>query len=210
VRRLATLGIAVFVGVLVTVPALAMMIAPAFLDQGVNAHDLGPLSEFPQGEFVWTTFTSDPAQGAVSRRTAFVRDNGLVAGQLSFTILSGRSSYLGCPVQPNGTAFLAQEIRFRDVTLRPVDAKGFGSACHPLPGTQYDTEGSPTGGPTTRPLDRYTYSIRDGHLFVGAPYSVSRVEGSGAAAKIDAVPFAFPGEPVSGVESWLYPLRPSM
>jgi len=137
-----------------------------------------------------------------------VRANGLVAGQPSFTILSGRSSFFGCSVQPNGVLFPTQEVRFRDVTLIPVEAKGFGSACHPLPGTNYDTEGNPTAGPTARALDRYTYSIRNGRLFLGTPYSVSHVDGAGATAKIHAVPFAFPGEPVSGVESWLYPLRP--
>jgi Rieske Fe-S protein len=208
VRKLATLGIAIFVGALVTGPALAMMIAPAFLDQGVKAHDLGPLAEFPQGEFVRATFTADPSQGTVSRTVAYVRNNGVVSGETSFTLLSGRSSFLGCPVQPNGPTFPEQATRYKDVTLLPLAPKGFGSSCHP--GVQYDNEGNPTGGPTDRALDRYTYSIRGGHVFMGRPYSVSRVDGTGAAAKIHAVPFAFPGEPVSGVESWLYPLRPGI
>jgi Rieske Fe-S protein len=205
VLKLATLGIALFVGALIAVPALGFMIAPAFLDQGAKAHDLGPLADFPQGEFVWTTFTADPAQGAVSRRSVFVRSNGLIAGQPSFTILSGRSSYLGCPVQPNGV--VSGSLRHGDVTMLQIYPKGFGSACHP--GTQYDTEGRPVGGPTTRPLDRYSYSIRNGQLFIGSPYSVSQVDGTGATAKIHAVPFALPGEPVSGLESWLYPIHPA-
>ena len=207
-HKLATLGIAVFVGALVTGPAIAMMIAPAFLNQRMKAHDLGRLASFPPGEFVRATFTADPSVGAVSRAVAYVRDNGIVSGETSFTLLSGRSSFLGCPVEPNGPTFARQEEQYKDVTLLPMAPKGFGSSCRP--GVQYDTEGNPTSGPTNRPLDRFTYSIRDGHLFIGEPYSVSRVDGTGAAAKIHAVPFTFPGEPVDGDESWLYPLRPGM
>lgn len=199
--KLATVGIALLVGALIAVPALGFMIAPAFVGQSVKAHDLGPLREFPQGEFVWTTFTSDPAAGTVSRRSVFIRDNGLVAGQPSFTILSGRSTPLGCLVQPNGSP--GAQLRYRDVTMHQVYAQGFGSDCHP--GTRYDTEGNPTAGLTSRPLDRYAYSIRNGHLFIGSPYSVTQVDGTGATAKIHAVPFALPGQPVSGLASWLYP-----
>ncbi len=207
--RLATLGISIFVGALMTVPALAFMIAPAFIGQATSPQDLGPLTDYPQGEFVRASFMSDPAEGAVTREVAFVRENGLVAGQPSFTILSSRSSYLGCPVEPNGPEFPGQEMRYKGVSLLPIDPKGFGSACRPLPGVQYDTEGNPTAGPTSRALDRYAFSIRAGHLFIGKPYSVSHVDGTGAMAKIHSAPFALPGEPVSGFESWLYPLRPS-
>jgi hypothetical protein len=59
-----------------------------------------------------------------------------------------------------------------------------------------------------RALDRYLFSIRDGHLFVGDPYSVSHVEGEGATAKIHKYPWAFPGVHVDGIESWLYPIQP--
>jgi hypothetical protein len=37
---------------------------------------------------------------------------------------------------------------------------------------------------------------------------VSHVEGSGASAKIHKWAFAFPGEHVDGLESWLYPIQP--
>ena len=187
------------------------MIAPAFLSQGAKVHDLGPISDFPQGEFVLATFTSDPAQGAVSRRAVYVRNNGVIAGQSSFTILSGRSSYLGCPIAPNGVVFSQRAKRYLDVTLLPTVPDGFGSSCHPplFPGVQYDREGNPTIGPSTRALDRYAFSIRKAHLFIAEPYSVSHVDGSGATAKIHRWPLAFPGEPVSGIESWLYPIQPA-
>ena len=184
------------------------MIAPALLAQGAKAHDLGSIAEFPQGEFVLATFISDPAQGAVSRRVVYIRGNGLVAGEPSFTILYGRSSYLGCPVAPNGLVLSQDEKRYKDVTLLPTVPTGFGSSCHPLPGIQYDREGNQTAGLSARALDRYAFSIRNGHLFIGEPYSVSHVTGTGARAKIYESPLALPGEPVSGIESWLYLIRP--
>ena len=50
-----------------------------------------------------TQFTSDPEQGQVSNRTAFVRNNGLADGRPpSFTIVSNRCVHLGCPTQPGG------------------------------------------------------------------------------------------------------------
>ena len=48
------------------------------------------------------TFLRDPTIGEVSRRTAYVRNNGLLDGEPSFTIISNRCAHLGCPVQPNG------------------------------------------------------------------------------------------------------------
>ena len=48
----------------------------------------------------------DPSEGEMSRRTAFVRNNGslTVKGKQvpSFTIISNRCAHLGCPVQANG------------------------------------------------------------------------------------------------------------
>jgi Rieske Fe-S protein len=82
---------------------------------------------------------------------------------------------------------------------------GFGCPCH---GGQYDKEGNRTAGPPVRALDRYSFSIRNGHLFVGKPFSVSHVEGEGSTAKIHKWTLAFPGEHVNGLESWLYPIQP--
>ncbi|HEX3807299.1 MAG TPA: hypothetical protein VHV52_11020, partial [Gaiellaceae bacterium] len=84
--EISTLGLGGVIGGLVTAPALGFMIAPAFLKQGTKDHDVGPITDFPEGKYVVTTFTSDPAQGTVSRRTAFIRYNGQLNGQPSFTI----------------------------------------------------------------------------------------------------------------------------
>ena len=201
-----TLGLGAVIGGLVTAPALGFAVMPPFLKQGTKDHDLGPLEDYPQDKYVVVTWTSDPAQGDVSRRTAFVRANGQVSGKPSFTIISNHCAHLGCPVQPNGLLDEAATKHFGDVTLIPTVAiAGFGCPCH---GGQYSTEGNRTAGPPVRALDRYAFSIRNGHLFVGKPFSVSYVDGTGASAQIHKWPYSFPGEHVNGIESWLYPVQP--
>ncbi len=204
--EISTLGLGGVIGGLVTAPALGFMVAPAFLKQGEKDIDVGPLAEFPEGKYVVTTFVSDPAQGVVSRRTAYVRYNGDVKDQPSFTIISNHCAHLGCPVQPNGPLDQKGASEYHDVALVPtVSIAGFGCPCH---GGQYDTEGNRVAGPPVRALDRYAYSIRNGHLFIGHPFSVSHVDGAGATAVIHKWTLSFPGEHVNGIESWLYPVQP--
>jgi Rieske Fe-S protein len=204
--EIGTLGLGGVIGGLVTVPALGFMVAPAFLNQGTKDHDIGPLTDFPQGKYVIATWMSDKSQGEVSRRTAFVRYNGELNNQPSFTIISNHCAHLGCPVQPNGPLDNKNTKELADVTLIPtVSIAGFGCPCH---GGQYDTEGNRTAGPPVRALDRYSFSIRNGHVFVGKPFSVSSVDGTGANAKIHKWTLSFPGEHVNGIESWLYPIQP--
>jgi len=207
----ATLGLGAAIGGLVTVPALGFAVAPAFLKQHTHNVDLGPIADFTEGQFVVATFLVDPSAGEVSRRTAYVRNNGPLKDVPSFTILSNRCAHLGCPVQPNGPVFQDKEkIQKTDngleVRLIPtLPAGGFGCPCH---GGQYDTEGNRTAGPPVRALDRYEYSIRNGNLWLGKTYSVGKVKGQGANAQIDKYPLAGPGEHVDGIEKWLYPVDP--
>lgn len=204
--ELSTLGLGGVIGGLVTLPALGFMTLPAFLKQKSGAHDLGPVSSFPAGEFVVATFMARPEEGEVSRQTAFVRNNGTVNGQPSFTIISNHCAHLGCPVQPN-TVVPAKHNVFKDVTLIPLPSppSGFGCPCH---GGQYDTEGNRIAGPPVRALDRFAFSIRNGHLFLEAPFSVSHVDGTGSTARIHKYSFSYPGEHIDGPEAWLYPIQP--
>ncbi len=207
----ATLGLGAAIGGLVTVPALGFAVAPAFLRQHTHSVDLGPISDFTEGQYMVATFLVDPAAGEVSRRTAYVRNNGLLKNLPSFTILSNRCAHLGCPVQPNGPVFQAKEKiqtteKGLEVRLIPtLPAGGFGCPCH---GGQYDTEGNRVAGPPVRALDRYEYSIRNGRLWLGKTYSVGKVKGQGANAQISKYPLAGPGEHVDGIEKWLYPVDP--
>jgi Rieske Fe-S protein len=201
-----TLSLGAVIGGIVTLPPLGFMLIPPFLKQGQKDVDVGPLSEFPLGKYVVTTFTSDPSQGEVSRRTAYIRYNGPLNGQPSFTVISNHCAHLGCPVQPNGPLDTAHSSKYQDVTLIPtVSIAGFGCPCH---GGQYDPEGNRTAGPPVRALDRYSFGIKNGHLYLGKPFSVSMVEGTGATARIHKWTLSYPGEHVSGWESWLYPVQP--
>ena len=109
-------------------------------------------------------------------------------------------------MQPNGPLDENGKKQTGDVTLIPtISIAGFGCPCH---GGQYDTEGNRIAGPPVRALDRYSFSIRNGNVFLGKPFSVSHVDGTGSGAKIHKWAYSFPGEHVDGLESWLYPIQP--
>jgi Rieske Fe-S protein len=207
----ATLGLGGVIGGLVTVPALGFMVLPAYVDQGYPDIDLGPLDNFTEGSWYVTSFFLNPTAGEVARRTVYLRNNGLLQGEPSFTIISNRCAHLGCPVQPNGPVQDDQEKkvegeRGQRVTLIPmIPAGGFGCPCH---GGQYDPEGNVTAGPPVRALDRYDYAVRNGRLILGEPYSVTEVSGEGKAARIHRYKLAGPGQHVDGWEQLLYPIQP--
>jgi len=214
----ATLGLGGVIGGLITVPVAGFAVLPGFLSQKQHKVDLGPLSEFPLGQWYIATFVVDPAQGEVTRRTAFIRNNGTAADPKtkkpvpSFTIISNRCVHLGCPTQANGPsgAILGQKTLLEHtangkVRLEPVVPAGYGCPCH---GSQYDVEGNRIAGPAPHALDRYAFEVDNGRLILLSTYSVSRVVGAGAAAKIYKYGYTGPGEQIDGPEQWLYPLQP--
>jgi Rieske Fe-S protein len=201
----ATLGLGGVIGGIITVPVLGFAVLPAFTNQKEQGVDLGPIENFPESEFVIATYLEDPEIGEVTRRTMFIRNNGQLDGQPSFTALYSRCAHLGCPVQPNGPVEDNKKKTYGDhVELIPVLAVGFGCPCH---GGQYDTEGNRTAGPPVRALDRAEFSIRDGNLVLGSFYSVAEVQGAGARARIKKYGRMPPGVHVDGVSAWLYPLE---
>ena len=202
-----TLGVGAAIGAIVTLPVLGFMVLPSFTNLEEDEVDLGPLDNFPEGEYVIATYLSNKSVGEVSRRTAFVRNNGASDdGQPSFTILYSRCVHLGCPVQPNGPIDEEARKDVKGVELRPVLAQSFGCPCH---GGLYDAEGNRRAGPPVRSMDRYTYSIRSGNLVLEELYAVGHVSGTGASAQISRYPWSVPGTHVDGVEAWLYPIVPS-
>jgi Rieske Fe-S protein len=206
-----TLGLGAVIGGLITVPVVGFAVAPAFVKQGHPDVDLGPLSNFPENQWMLTTFFLNPEEGEVTRRTAYIRNNGQLQGQPSFTIISNRCAHLGCPVQPNGPVQDDNKKQVRGkaqqrVTLIPmIPAGGFGCPCH---GGQYDPEGNRTAGPPVRALDRYNYKIVNGNLVLGKTYSVNHVDGEGKNATIHKYRLHGPGEHVDGIEGWFYPVDP--
>jgi menaquinol-cytochrome c reductase iron-sulfur subunit len=201
------IGLSAVLGGVLTLPVLGFMVLPSFTNVDEDEVDLGPLDNFPEGEYVIATYLSNPQQGEVSRRTAFVRNNGFTdAGEPSFTILYSRCVHLGCPVQPNGPIDESAIKKVKNVELRPVLAQSFGCPCH---GGQYNAEGNRTAGPPVRSLDRYSFSIRNGRLILGELFAVGNVSGTGAKATITRYPWSVPGTHVDGLEAWLYPIVPS-
>jgi Rieske Fe-S protein len=202
-----TIGLGAAIGAVVTIPVLGFTILPSFTNVEESEADLGPIDNFPEGEYVIATYLANPKAGEVSRRTAFVRNNGATdAGEPSFTILYSRCVHLGCPVQPNGPIDETATKKVDGVELRPVLAQSFGCPCH---GGLYDAEGNRRAGPPVRSLDRYTYSIKNGRLVLDELYAVGNVSGTGATAQIARYPWSTPGTHVDGIEAWLYPIVPS-
>jgi len=199
------------IGGLVTVPAVGFMIIPAFRGQGYPKVNLGPVENFTEGKWFVTKFFMHPEAGEVFHRTAYIRNNGLLNGEPSFTIISNRCAHLGCPVQPNGPVQDNQtkEVdlpKGQRVTMIPaIPAGGYGCPCH---GGQYDPEGNRIAGPPVRALDRYAYEIDNGRLVLLSLYSVSHVVGTGGQAKIYKYKEAGPGEHLDGPEQLLYPIQP--
>jgi Rieske Fe-S protein len=201
-----TLGLGGVIGGIVTLPVLGFTVLPPFIKQGHPEIDVGPIDDYPENKYVIATFLLNPKDGEVSRRTAYIRNNGLLAGVPSFTILSNRCAHLGCPVQVNGLPLDDQKKTEKGVDLIPTAAAaGFGCPCH---GGQYDSEGNRTAGPPVRALDRYNFRIKNGRLLLGKTYSVSEVDGTGADAKIHSYKLAGPGQHVDGIEAVLYPIQP--
>ncbi len=207
-----TLGLGGVIGGIITVPVAGFTLLPAFLHQKKHKVDIGPVADFKEGQWYVTTFERDPVEGEVSRRTAFIRNNGVLNNEPSFTIISNRCAHLGCPVQANGPsgAILGlkdtiEQTKNGKVTLSPTVPAGFGCPCH---GGQYDTEGNRTAGPPVRALDRYDYAIENGRIILLSTYSVAKVDGTGAQAKIHKYKLVGPGEHVDGIEQVFYPLNP--
>jgi Rieske Fe-S protein len=193
------------------VPVAGFAVLPAFLGQKGHEVDLGPVTDLAEGQWYIATFMVDPSEGETSRRTAFVRNNGSVqsgSSQVpSFTIISNRCAHLGCPVQANGPMgkTTSETTANGKIQLHQAQPAGFGCPCH---GGQYDTEGNRTAGPPVRGLDRYSFEIKNGRLVLLSTYSVAKVDGTGAQAKIYKYKPAGPGEHVDGWEQILYPLNP--
>ncbi|MDQ3823174.1 MAG: Rieske 2Fe-2S domain-containing protein [Actinomycetota bacterium] len=205
-----TLGLGGAIGGIVTLPAVGFAVLPAFTREERREVDLGPIENFPEGQFVIATFLENPELGEVSRRTAYVRNNGVANGQPSFTVISNRCVHLGCPTQVAGVPNEddATEIESDGevrVRLTPtIGGAGFNCPCH---GGAYNPEGNRTAGPPVRALDRYAFKIVDGRLVLLETYSVSHVDGEGADARIRRYELAGPGIHIDGPEAWLYPFE---
>ncbi len=207
--ELTTLGLGGVITGIVSLPIVGFAILPAFTGQELDSVDLGPTDNFPENQWIEATFLLDPAQGEVSRRTAFARYNGVFEDKPSYTIISNRCVHLGCPVQASGPRNEDEKKTVKteqaELTLTPVLPANFSCPCH---GGAYDIEGNRIAGPPVRAMDRYKFGIIDGHLHLLEQFSVAEVEGEGARAELKAYGLQGPGEHVDGLSGWLYPIQP--
>jgi Rieske Fe-S protein len=206
----ATLGLGAAIGAVVTIPAVGFAVVPAFVDQSHPDIDLGPMDNFPQGDWIITHFFLDPTQGDVANRVAYIRYNGLAENEPSFTTISNRCAHLGCPVQPGGLVQTdkTKDLKAGDQRVQLTPVIGLSSFTCPCHGGSYDSEGNRTAGPPVRALDRWSFKIDDGRLVLIGLYSVSKVDGTGATAVIHAYNLAGPGQHIDGPEQILYPWQP--
>jgi len=199
----ATLGLGGLVALGVALPAIGFAVLPSFLGQRRRAVDLGPLGAFPEGQFVVATFLSDPQAGEISRRAAY-----------SGTGPASRSCPAAAPTSAARPSRTGRCSRSGTSSSGRARAKwGSSRRCRPAASAAPATAASSTprantAGPAPRALDRYQFSIRRGHLWLEGIYSVSRVQGSGATARIHSFKRLGDGEPATGPESLLYPLDP--
>jgi Rieske Fe-S protein len=180
----ATIGLGAVIGAAVGIPVLGFVLGPSFAGEPWYWVNLGPADSptWEDGTFVPVVYTRAPDGGNLARRVAFVRRNAAGGDdQEQFTVISNVCMHLGCPVVGTNV--------------------GFGCPCH---GGQYDTEGRRTAGPPVRPLNRYEYQVQDGDLYIGRAFATK--EENGQVVVTDT--WKDPGQPTSGLLSYLYPPPP--
>ena len=199
------------IGGVVTLPVLGFTVLPPFIDQGHPDIDVGAIDDFPENKFVITTFLLDPEQGEVSRRTAYIRNNGLLGDAPSFTILSNRCVHLGCPVQVNGLPLDEQkETEINNGQRgRPDPDRGRRRLRLPVPRRPVRHRGQPHGRPAGARARPLRVPDQERTAAPSARRTPSpKVDGEGADAKIHSYPLAGPGQHVDGIEALLYPIQP--
>ena len=154
--ELSTLGLGAVIGGIVTLPILGFAVVPAFVNQELDPIDLGPLDNYPEGTWIETKYISNPAEGEVSRRTVYVRNNGeLRPGVPSFTLISNRCVHLGCPVQASGPRAEQETNVETEVGELKLDRGHAGRLQLPLPRRRLRHRGQPhcrPARPRARPL----------------------------------------------------------
>ena len=150
----ATIGIGVAIGAIVTLPVLGFAVAPAFVGQEFPDVDLGPLDNYPEGQWQIATFTSNVEDG-----------NGLAAhGVRPQQRAQGQRPELLHPLEPlraprlpdaaSGPARRAARDRDDERPGR-ADADAAVRLRLPLPRRRLRRRGQPDGGPAgarARPL----------------------------------------------------------
>jgi menaquinol-cytochrome c reductase iron-sulfur subunit len=174
-----TVGLGGLMSAVIAAPALGFVLAPAFETDKYYNVNLGPTSLYPVDK-------NNPFHVVTFTRSPESTVGDIERrvvfirndGNDSFTAISNTCMHLGCPVRAFGSA-------------------GFGCPCH---GGQYDSEGRRIAGPPVRPLNRYDTSVVKGNLILGKLYAMDN--------SLHKHQLKAPGQPVTGLLSYLYPPAP--
>jgi menaquinol-cytochrome c reductase iron-sulfur subunit len=168
-------------------PAIGFALGPIFKKHNTPWQDVGAIADFPDNTYVPKTITLVEGIGEAGRSTAYIRkrnekvDTDKPDQYNQFIAISTRCMHLGCPVR-----------------YTPA-AQRFICPCH---GGVYDFQGTVTGGPPVRPLDRFYTRVINGRVQIGPRFSVNR--------ELRRFSPRDPGEPLDGIGQYLYPSRPSV
>ena len=172
----------------VVLPALGFAAGSALFERApVLWTPVGPVSDFPDDDYLPRVITTTQGIGEVGKTTVYVRRynpkiddaSKRVPTDAPIVAISSRCMHLGCPVR-----WTAAAARF----ICP---------CH---GGVYGFEGEVDGGPPVRPLDHFYTRIRNGQAEIGPRYSVN--------SEFERFPsFRDPGQPLDGIGQYLYPGR---
>jgi len=133
-------------GVLVAIPVVGTLFAPARRSNPNRWTDLGPVEQFPEGTTRLAKFTNPehaPTDGETSRDACWVRS----MGEGKFQVFAVNCAHLGCPVR-----------WFEQSRL-------FMCPCH---GGVYYEDGSRASGPPPRGLFTYGWRVVSGRLEIEA------------------------------------------
>jgi Rieske Fe-S protein len=209
---IAVQGLGGLAGAAIVLPAVGFAVAPIFHRGKERWESVGPTGDFVTETYRQVVFTETEGIGDAGKTTAYVRKGSKQLGEdpKQIVAVSNRCVHLGCPVQAGGPVFDKESKTVKsgsgEVDLTPaLPAAGFICPCH---GGAYDQEGNRIAGPPVRALNRFEFAIVEDHLVLGDMYSVAKVDGSGASAKIHKYDLAGPGQHVDGPEQLLYPLQP--
>ncbi len=167
-------------------PTLGFALAPMFEDSTENKfQDVGPERDFNPETYVSKIITIQEDVGEAGKTTIYIRKyNGKIDtdkfGQ-PYVVLSNRCMHVGCPV------------RYVQASQR------FICPCH---GGVYSFDGTVSGGPPVRPLDRFQSQVVDGRVLVGGRFSVNSQLNKTFQPRDPSNILDGPGE-------FLYPPRPS-
>jgi Rieske Fe-S protein len=168
-----------------TLPALGFALGSALFERPeVTWQPVGKPDDFKPDTYVPRIITIVKGIGEVGKTTVYVRArnekiDGPSDGKEPFIAVSTRCMHLGCPVR-----YVQASERF----ICP---------CH---GGVYFFDGSVSGGPPVRPLDRFYNRVRNGQVEIGPRFSVN--------SEFKRYPsYRDPGEDIDGIGQYLYPGR---